>query len=140
MGLNKRGSSVWFYFTCHYKASLYPLSAFQTQKKGFPGSAVLIPGVQPASPSYHIREKSSKRAMINERRSPLPWIHLQELLYWSCGEAAAQSNSAAANTEKESKFCSQALIYSSHLHKAVLYFDCYTYVAVGVFLHSEHWT
>lgn len=24
--------------------------------------------------------------MINERRSPLPWIHLQELLCWSCGD------------------------------------------------------
>lgn len=48
--------------------------------------AVLIPGVQAASPSYHKRAKNAKRGMINGRRSPLPWIHLQELLYWSCGD------------------------------------------------------
>lgn len=93
----------------------FPISSvhFSNWRKAFPDSfAVLIPGVQPASPSYHKREKRAKRAMINERRPPLPWIHLQKPLCRICGEAlaqAAQTNSATESAEKDESFYSQPL-------------------------------
>lgn len=59
-------------------------------QKEFPASlGVLIPCVQPPSPSSK-RDKGAKITMINERRSPLLWIHLQELHHWSREEAAEQ--------------------------------------------------
>lgn len=87
-------STVLFYLP--FSKLLISCDNFQTKKGGFPDSrAVLIPGVQAARPSHHKRANNAERAMINERRSPLPAIHLQELLseLWRPAEAA-QSNSA----------------------------------------------
>lgn len=41
-------------------------------------------------PTMKGQKKNDGRATVNERRSPLPWIHPKELLYWSCGDLRLQ--------------------------------------------------
>lgn len=59
--------------------------------------------------------------MINGRRSPLPRIHLQELLYWSCGDLLRLERRLLSLIQQQQtwkrrvSYVANLCYYSSHL-------------------------
>lgn len=91
-------------------------------------STVLIPGVQPASPSYLKRRKDARRAVINERHSPLPRFHLRS------GSVRAAAERLRTH-RKEPLLSSVSFIAHLDLCWDSVFFLFLT--APGVFLHPE---